>query len=299
MEFGKHHSPQDIEYELQPWNSYIPPAIPLNQMCVYIGGTTWINPDWKGHLYPNKIGKGEDLKYYSRQFNSIELNSTYYGIPPLQRVKKWCEDVPDDFTFCPKFPQTISSTRIINISDNQLTRFIDILNTFGEKLGVSFFQFPTKMKPGIIISKLREFLPLMPSYLRIMFEIRHPDAYNPVNKEIIKELFYEYSHGLVITDTPGCRPIIHNLIFTATIFIRFVSCQDLQVDLMRLNLWLERLSELPSKGVKKVYFFVHEGESNPLPELALYLSDKIKPLSEYIFRGPILKDDISEQMTLF
>src|SRR5690606_15995918 len=102
--------------------------------------------------------KGALLKYYSNQFNSIELNSTYYGIPEVQRIKKWCDSVPYDFTFCPKFPQSISGALDFNTPDNSLFKFIDILYAFEEKLGVSFFQFPTKMNPEIILNTLYDIL---------------------------------------------------------------------------------------------------------------------------------------------
>ncbi len=299
MEFGRHHNPKEVDFQIPPWKSISEPINPVNKMAVFIGGTSWINPSWKGHLYLENFKKGEDLFYYSRQFNSIELNSTYYGIPKVQRVKKWCEAVPADFKFCPKFPQQISKATTLNFPKNQLTDYLEVLYTFEEKLGVPFFQFPTKLNPAAILNRLKDLLQLVPPDIKIMFEIRHSDSYEPGNIQLLIEMLQSKSHSLVITDTPGSRTIIHNLILTDIVFIRFVSCGVFQIDQMRLNQWILRLSELPNLGVNTVYFFVHEGETNPLPELALYLSEKIRYIPNYIFRGPQLINETPEQMTLF
>jgi uncharacterized protein YecE (DUF72 family) len=299
MEFGRHHNPIDVDYQLKPWESYMASKIPADKMIVYVGGTAWINMGWNGNMYPNNIKKGEELYYYSRQFNSIELNSTYYGIPEVKRVKSWCSAVPEDFRFCPKFPQFISGASKLAFPESQLTEFLNILYAFEEKLGISFFQFPTRMKIEMVIERLNAVLKIIPADIPVMFEIRQSEAYSSDNLLTLVQLLQPKSKGLVITDTAGCRPIIHNVLLTDTIFIRFVSCNVEHLDQMRINHWIDRLSELPSKGVKTVYFFVHEGESNPLPQLALYLSEKIRNIPKYLFRGPQLNDELPEQMTLF
>src|SRR5690606_28254252 len=71
----------------------------------YVGCAEWNKAELKG-FYPR--GTKDELSYYSRQFNSIELNATFYNSPSKQQVETWKDKTPQGFKFFPKIPQSIS-----------------------------------------------------------------------------------------------------------------------------------------------------------------------------------------------
>ena len=78
---------------------------------VYFGATGWSNKEWVGKWYPGSAKPKDYLYHYTRQFNTIELNTTHYRIPDNRTVDRWRETAPDGFLFCPKVPQLISHMR--------------------------------------------------------------------------------------------------------------------------------------------------------------------------------------------
>jgi len=47
----------------------------------------------------------DHLRYDSTRFQTVEVDSTFYGTPPAARVKSWYEKTPRAFVFAAKVPQ--------------------------------------------------------------------------------------------------------------------------------------------------------------------------------------------------
>ena len=76
-------------------------------MNIYVGTSGWSYPKgegtWNGYFYP--AGNINELEYYGRYFNSVEVNSSFYHPPEAGIVRKWLQRVPDDFSFVIKLWQ--------------------------------------------------------------------------------------------------------------------------------------------------------------------------------------------------
>jgi len=44
---------------------------------------------------------GDRLRNYAKAFKTVEVNSTFYRIPPLSLVESWRRRVPEEFEFIP------------------------------------------------------------------------------------------------------------------------------------------------------------------------------------------------------
>ncbi|MFA5308179.1 MAG: DUF72 domain-containing protein [Dehalococcoidales bacterium] len=68
---------------------------------IYIGTSGWSYPKgegaWKGYFYPG--GRINELEYYSRFFNTVEINSSFYRPPDPGYVYNWARRVPAGFLF--------------------------------------------------------------------------------------------------------------------------------------------------------------------------------------------------------
>ncbi|MCS7003780.1 MAG: DUF72 domain-containing protein [Cytophagales bacterium] len=116
-------------------------------LSIYLGSTGWANPEWKGILYPPKAKSNEFLRYYSQQFDAIELNATHYQIPTEQQINNWKSAVFSHFRFCPKMPQKISQYQKL-APTQELELFYNRLSLLKEKIGILFIQLPPEFSPA-------------------------------------------------------------------------------------------------------------------------------------------------------
>ena len=80
---------------------------------ILIGTASWTDPGFVERWYPKKMAAHERLSWYAEHFEMVEVNSTFYSVPDLRTVERWCATTPDDFTFDVKLHQLFSfhSTR--------------------------------------------------------------------------------------------------------------------------------------------------------------------------------------------
>ena len=94
MKFGSVENPEEVDFTL-------PADHPSTQSALskggsgfteaYVGCAKWNKQDLKG-FYPR--GTKDELAYYSTQFNSIELNATFYNFYKEDQIQTWTEKVP-------------------------------------------------------------------------------------------------------------------------------------------------------------------------------------------------------------
>ena len=139
---------------------------------LFLGSAGWSYDDWEGPFYPPGTSSRDRLSFYARQFRSVEIDSTFYGIPTKQAVRGWYDRTPEDFMFSAKFPSSITHTaQLIDCAD-EMFQFVEVMTELGEKLGPLLIQFPpTYSIAGI--SDLARFLESLPKGLIYAVEVRH------------------------------------------------------------------------------------------------------------------------------
>lgn len=68
-------------------------------MTVYVGTAGFSYGDWKGPFYPREIRQSAMLEHYARHFPLVEINSTYYAVPPPERMNAMALRTPPWFIF--------------------------------------------------------------------------------------------------------------------------------------------------------------------------------------------------------
>lgn len=268
----------------------------------YVGCTGWSMTEWVERWYPRGTKTKDFLFHYSRQFNTIELNTTHYRIPDPALVAKWCAQVPDDFRFCPKLPQTISHSKTLGLGGDQLPLFWDALNNFGEKLGCCFIQLPPYFGADRL-AQLEQFLKIWPSELPLAVELRHESWFE--NEEVIHlwtETLHRFQKAAVITDVAGRRDVLHQHLTNHQTMIRFVGNGLHSTDYERIDAWCRRLEKWQELGLKTIYFFPHEPDNILAPEMASYLVQQLHEITSIKTRGPVpiaAGPQQGDQITLF
>ena len=132
--------------------------------------------DWSGVFYPADLPPHKRLAYYSRVFNGVEIDSTFYGIPRPASVRRWAASTPPDFRFCLKVPRQFTHEAGLVGVQGDLLKFIEIVQILEEKLGAVLFQFPPSFGPEQLPALLT-CLAGLPHGLCYAVEIRHQSWY--------------------------------------------------------------------------------------------------------------------------
>ncbi|NOT34128.1 MAG: DUF72 domain-containing protein [Candidatus Eisenbacteria bacterium] len=69
---------------------------------ILVGTSGYSFPDWPGRFYPEGMKSGDFLEFYARHFPAVEVNSTYYRIPPPRTLERMAAKTPPEFRFVVK-----------------------------------------------------------------------------------------------------------------------------------------------------------------------------------------------------
>jgi uncharacterized protein YecE (DUF72 family) len=141
--------------------------------------------DWNGVFYPDGILSRDYLAYYSRIFEAVELDSTFYGTPRAEYVERWAAVTPPNFTFCAKTPREITHERRLEKSGDLMGDFLSRMRLLGDKLGVILIQLPPDMTFSHI-HKLAVFLRELPNGFRYAVEFRHPSWHATATGQLLQ-----------------------------------------------------------------------------------------------------------------
>ena len=249
MKFGKVDHPELIDFSLpqdHPDTEFLLSRYKDDsEMNVYVGCAKWNKQDLK-NFYPR--GTKDELAYYSSQFNSIELNATFYRIFPIEQYQKWYEKTPENFKFFPKIVQNVSHLRRLN--DDTYPYIDEFLNAsvhLKEKLGTIFLQMHNNFGPKNWDRVVR-FVKYWPKEFPLAIEFRHTDWFNDEN--VAKELYQLLETNKIaniLVDTAGRRDIMHMRLTNNEAFIRYVGA-NYKNDSARLDDWAEKLVNWKEQG---------------------------------------------------
>ncbi len=271
MKFGKVDDPEKIDFTLP--KDHPDTAKILNDAKVqnvpfevYVGCAKWNKSDLKG-FYPKGIK--DELTYYSSQFNSIELNATFYKSPDKNQVATWASKTPDNFRFFPKIPQTVSHFKRLNEVKQPIEDFCNAISHFEEKLGMAFLQMPDNFHPKYI-DRVESFAEVFPKEIPLAVEMRHKEWFGDQKTfDAFCHILRENRMANILVDTAGRRDMLHMRLSNAIAFIRYVGA-NAPSDYSRLDDWIEKIAVWRSQGLQKLYFFVHQNIEKESPLLSAY-----------------------------
>ncbi len=141
-------------------------------MSVRIGTSGWHYRHWVGRYYPEDIKPAGMLDHYQRDFDTVELNNTFYQLPKESSFDLWRQSTPHDFRFAVKGSRFI--THMLKLKDAQraLGNFLPRVERLRWKLGPILWQLPPRW--NVNLARLEEFLELLPRGHRFAFELRNP-----------------------------------------------------------------------------------------------------------------------------
>lgn len=141
-------------------------------MELRIGTSGWHYKHWRERYYPASLTPQHMLRFYAQDFDSVEINNSFYRLPSDQAMDKWRLCTPVDFRFAVKGSRYITHRKKLADPESALTRFMPIVDRLERKLGPILFQLPPHWHCNV--ERLNTFLHALPSGHRFSFELRDP-----------------------------------------------------------------------------------------------------------------------------
>jgi uncharacterized protein YecE (DUF72 family) len=142
---------------------------------LFVGTSGWVYKGWAGTFYPDKLQKAGELAYYATQFNTVEINATFYRLPLRTMVKGWYERSPPDFVFAVKGSRFLTQMKKLKVDKPSINKFFGRVKFLREKCGPILWQLPPSL--GFDLERLDSFLKKVPKKHRHAVEFRHPSWY--------------------------------------------------------------------------------------------------------------------------
>jgi uncharacterized protein YecE (DUF72 family) len=139
-----------------------------------IGTQGWSYPDWTGPFYPEGTPSSRYLSVYARAFAAVEVDSSFYAIPPASHFIAWHQRTPEGFRFALKLTGEVTHENRLRGGDEVVSTFCKRAALLEDKLGIILVQLPPDFTP-LDRPVLESFLKRLPTDFRFAVEFRHPD----------------------------------------------------------------------------------------------------------------------------
>ena len=150
-----------------------------DQRCaVRIGTSGWHYKHWLGAFYPANLRPKDMLAWYMERFDTVELNNSFYHLPTGETFGAWRRATPASFCFSVKGSRYITHRKKLNDPAPALARFMEPVQSLGDKLGPILFQLPPRWTCNV--PRLTAFLDALPRSHRYTFEFRDLSWHDPV-----------------------------------------------------------------------------------------------------------------------
>jgi uncharacterized protein YecE (DUF72 family) len=153
---------------------------------LYVGCSGWSYDGWLGYFYPSSLDRKDFLKYYSKVFDFVEIDSSFYNPPNIFMTKRWASHTPDDFRFTAKFPRSITHEKRLSDPEKELRYFFDVMRPLRTKMLALLLQLPPSLTAKEGLKKLEALIHMLDSDFRYAIEVRHKSWFD--NKEARKLL---------------------------------------------------------------------------------------------------------------
>jgi len=225
-------------------------------MGTRIGCSGWSYPDWVGPFYPPPANPEDYLKLYSKVFDTVEIDSTFYRVPSLDMVKRWYSSTPKGFVFCPKLPKRITHDLLLENASSYLEHFTKRLCVLEEKLGPIVIQLPPSFKLQKHLQPLSRFIEDLDENHRYAIEFRNESWFNTRIEALLesKSICQVWSVNQYLTTPPT--------ITTDFVYLRFVGDRAItqfnriQKDQMEsMQDWNQKLAQIANSSKERFVFF--------------------------------------------
>jgi uncharacterized protein YecE (DUF72 family) len=171
-------------------------------MVVRIGTSGWSYDHWTGVLYPPKLAATRRLAVYVEEFDTVELNASFYRWPTPARFTQWRDQLPDGFTMTVKAPRGLTHARRLGSPEQWIERIAAGWDALGNRRAALLVQLhPAQQRDD---ERLDHFLSAVPDLIPVAMELRHPSWDDPA----VYDLLRGHGAAYVVMSGPGLPSVV-------------------------------------------------------------------------------------------
>ena len=221
-------------------------------MAVRIGTSGWSYDHWAGVLYPPGLAKARRLDAYTAEFDTVELNASFYRWPKPTTFAQWRQRLPDGFTMSVKASRGLTHARRLSSPEQWIERMTAGWTELGDRRAALLVQLhPAQQRDD---ARLAHFLSAMPAGIPVAMELRHPSWDDPA----VYDLLRGHGAAYVVMSGPGLPCVV-----TATadlVYLRLHGPGDEAIyagsyDTEELRRWADRIHDWDAEGRDVLVYF--------------------------------------------
>lgn len=226
---------------------------------IRIGTSGWSYDHWESVLYPPGLPPRDRLTRYAAEFDTVELNASFYRWPPAARFEGWRRRLPPGFAMSVKAARGLTHGKKLYSPEEWVSRMSQGWHELGDKRAVLVVQLPPSMTRDD--DRLAYFLGRLPEWMPVALEFRHPSW----DVEPVFELLERFRAAYCVMSGAGlpCR-------LRATSDIVYVRLHGPSREHLYggsysdedLAWWAQRLMEWRESGRSVYAYFNNDGEGN-------------------------------------
>ncbi len=284
----------------------------------YLGCPLWANEQWRGSLFDAQCPASDFLAQYSRYFNAVEGNTTFYANPAPATVLRWQAQVNPQFRFSLKVPKLISHQLQGQERFSALTQWLELLQPLRSQIGLLHLQFAasqcvtTDTDFPALLRQLRQFA-------SCAVEVRHAALFSKGPAEqhlhhLLRDagcervvldsrcLFAQPAATAALAEAQRKKPQlpVHVTALGPAPMFRFIGVSDLAANRAFYQPWLHKMAQWLAEG-RTPYAFFHTEDNISAPLLARQFAAELAGLTG--ISHPVLQpwpaDLAPSQNTLF
>jgi uncharacterized protein YecE (DUF72 family) len=228
-------------------------------VVVRVGTSGWSYDHWRGVLYEPGLPTAARLDIYCREFDTVELNASFYRWPKDATFAAWRDRLPDGFAMSVKASRGLTHARRLRSPEQWLERTERAWHELGDKRGVVLVQ----LHPALVRDdeRLKYFLARVPDWMRVAVEFRHPSWEDPE----VYSLLERYRAAYVVMSGAGLPCVLQAT--TDLVYVRMhgpdptalyggsYSDED-------LHWWRDRITEWQQQSRDVYVYFNNDGAGN-------------------------------------
>ena len=164
---------------------------------IHIGCSGWVYRHWKDVFYPAGLPQKRWFEHYAGEFDTVEINASFYRLPLPTTFEGWQVKAPPGFRYAVKVNRFITHNKKLLDCEEPVAEFIALARRMGEALGPLLYQLPPSLHRND--ERLAAFLQRLPPDLKHVVEFRHRSWY----EEEVVALLDRYGVGFVAHDLAG------------------------------------------------------------------------------------------------
>ncbi len=228
-------------------------------MGTHVGTSGWSYDHWEHVLYPAGTPARNRLGYFVQQFETVELNASFYRWPRDPSFASWRRRLPEGFVFSVKAPRGLTHAKRLYAPEAWIGRITSAWHELGDKRGVLLVQLAPGMERDD--GRLAYFLDLLPGWMKVAVEFRHHSWHD----EAVYELLERHQTAYCIMSGAELPCVLRAT--APFVYIRMhgpdhrhlyggsYSEQD-------LRWWADRIAEWETAGKEVFVYFNNDGGGN-------------------------------------